>query len=175
MNKCTELILNNRWFNEKTFCILTCQQIPDNIDPEGYLHASKADLAHIADSILFSVDLSADPSPAAPGLDNRVGWRGGNLIIMWVWLAVRFLSCHYLLAFFLQKGAHTRSLELKTKRKCFHQIIYRICCMCGSLYLFFYLTKSCMKWADFFQHQASWGLNHIAKKRMPHFCATFPG
>ncbi|KAG7242901.1 hypothetical protein INR49_018156 [Caranx melampygus] len=32
---------------------------------------SEADLAYVADSILFGVDLGTDPSPAAPGLDNR--------------------------------------------------------------------------------------------------------
>lgn len=64
---------------------------------------SEADLAYVADSILFGVDLGTDPSPAAPGLDDRV-WRWGrNLIVMWIWLAVRFLTCHDLLAFFLQK------------------------------------------------------------------------
>lgn len=44
--------------------------------------SSKADLAYVADSVLLGVDLGADPSPAAPGLDNRVGWWGRNLIIM---------------------------------------------------------------------------------------------
>lgn len=63
----------------------------------------QADLAHVADGILFGVDLGADPSPAAPGLDDRVGWRRGDLIIVWVRLAVGFLACHDLLAFFLQK------------------------------------------------------------------------
>lgn len=60
----------------------TYQPLPENIDPGQYLHVSKADLAHIADSILFCVDLGADPPPAAPGLDDWVGRRGGHLVIM---------------------------------------------------------------------------------------------
>lgn len=63
--------------------------------------SSEADLAHVADSVLFGIDLGTDPSPAAPGLDDRVGRWGRNLIIVRVRLAVRFLTCHDLLAFFL--------------------------------------------------------------------------
>lgn len=70
------------------------------------LPSSKTDLAHVAYGVLFSVNLSADASSTAPGLDNRVGWRGRDLIVMWVWLAIRFLPCHDLFAFFLQRQDH---------------------------------------------------------------------
>lgn len=60
-----------------------------------------ADLAHVADSVLLGVDLGADPAPAAPGLDHGVGRRGRDLVIVRVRLAVRLLTCHDLLAFFL--------------------------------------------------------------------------
>lgn len=77
-----------------------------------------ADLAHVADRVLLSVDLGADPSPAAPGLDHGVGRRGRDLVIVRVRLAVRLLTCHDLLAFFLH--AHTN------KKKSTEDIIGRV-------------------------------------------------
>uniref|UniRef100_A0A3Q1C7R7 Uncharacterized protein n=1 Tax=Amphiprion ocellaris TaxID=80972 RepID=A0A3Q1C7R7_AMPOC len=44
--------------------------------------SSEADLAYVADSVLLGVDLGADPSPATAGLDDGVGRRGRNLIIV---------------------------------------------------------------------------------------------
>uniref|UniRef100_A0A3Q1GC23 Uncharacterized protein n=1 Tax=Acanthochromis polyacanthus TaxID=80966 RepID=A0A3Q1GC23_9TELE len=44
--------------------------------------SSEADLAYVADGVLLGVDLGADSSPATAGLDDGVGRRGRNLIIV---------------------------------------------------------------------------------------------
>lgn len=43
---------------------------------------SQPDLAHVADGVLLGVDLGADPSPAVAGLDDGVGRRGRDLVIV---------------------------------------------------------------------------------------------
>lgn len=71
-------------------------------------------LPDIAYCIFLCIDFCTKaPSPAS-GLHHRVWKRRRNFIIMQIWLRGWLLSCHDLLAFFLQKNETARMKEKDT-------------------------------------------------------------